>query len=177
MSFEVGDQVAYNPRNNGLLPNVKRPDHVGIITAIDNNYATVKFPSNTRRIAYAPHFRNGYKALTHYSGSAKGLRNSHRKKYRNVLANIPTAREGMEARKVWNKRVNLPFKYGPGSLFAKYYPATVDPERSTSRRVKSYENKNDYPFNVSRFNPDGGKRSTRKRSMRKPFLVNKTRRR
>lgn len=164
MSFEVGDQVAYNPRINGLLPNVKRPHNVGIITAIDNNYATVKFPRSTRRI-FAP--KNGYKALTHYSGSAKGLRNSHRNKYRSVLANIPMAREGMEARRVWDERVNLPFKYGPGSLFSEYYPKTVDPERTTSRLVNSYENESEYPFNISRVNPDGGKRSTKKRSTKK----------
>jgi hypothetical protein len=50
-----------------------------------------------------------------------------------VLKEIPDALEGMWARKVWDKCVNLPFLYGPGGIFAKYFPNVVDPERQASR--------------------------------------------
>ena len=154
LSFEVGDHVTYNPRINGLAPNVNRPRNVGIINAIDDNYATVRFPGGRTRLVLLAPLENGHEGLTHHSRSIKGLRKSHRNTYRNVLANIPMAREGMEARRVWDERVNLPFKYGPGSLFAQYYPKTVDPERTWLRQR-------------GRFNPDGGKRSTRKRLAKK----------
>lgn len=53
-----------------------------------------------------------------------------------VLADIPRAREGMEARKVWDLLVNLPFLDGPGlKYFATHFPKTVDPERRTSRML------------------------------------------
>ena len=53
---------------------------------------------------------------------------------KDVLASIPEAREGMEARKVWDVCVNLPILYGPGQkYFAAHFPKTVDPERRTSR--------------------------------------------
>jgi len=52
-----------------------------------------------------------------------------------VLAAILEAREGMEARKVWDLRVNLPFLDGPGlKYFAAHFPKTVDPERRTYRK-------------------------------------------
>ena len=51
-----------------------------------------------------------------------------------TLENIPNAVEGKEARKVWDKRVELPFLYGPGGIFARYWPKTVNPERTTLRK-------------------------------------------
>ena len=51
----------------------------------------------------------------------------------NVVANIPRAREGMEARKVWNNRVGLPYTSGPGRNFAAGWPRTVAPNRTASK--------------------------------------------
>jgi len=53
--------------------------------------------------------------------------------FRNVVANIPHAREGMEARKVWNNRVGLPYTSGPGRNFAAGWPRTVAPNRTASK--------------------------------------------
>jgi len=54
--------------------------------------------------------------------------------WKEVLKEIPAAREGMCARKVWDTVINLPFLYGPGEThFGSYWPNVVDPERCTSR--------------------------------------------
>ena len=50
-----------------------------------------------------------------------------------VIKEIPDALEGMWARKVWDKCVNLTLLYGNGSAFTKHFPSVVDPERQTSR--------------------------------------------
>ena len=84
-----------------------------------------------------------------------------------VLANIPRAREGMEARKVWDERVGLPFNYGPGYAIAEHYPKTVDPERKASRKwLEEERTLREHPLdrvNASLF--EGGKR-TRKNGRR-----------
>lgn len=140
--FEVGDTVVANPYVENLPPNTNRPWNVGTITAINNNYAHVSRPgrAGVHRIRYTP-MNNfpGYKALTHYSQSNKGLRSAHRNKFANTLKNIPKAREGMEARSIWNSRVNLPFKNGPGRNFLKFLdsPNVVDPEKHTSRAFEN----------------------------------------
>ena len=59
----------------------------------------------------------------------------NKKKFTNTLKNIPRAREGMEARKVWNTYVNLPYNSGPGRNFAAEWPKTVAPNRTNSRRL------------------------------------------
>jgi len=51
-----------------------------------------------------------------------------------LLDIVPEAVEGMEARKVWDKRVNLPFQNGPGvEHFTPFWPKTKNPERRESR--------------------------------------------
>lgn len=51
-----------------------------------------------------------------------------------LLDIVPEAVEGMAARNVWDRKVNLPFQNGPGvEYFAKYWPKTKNPERRVSR--------------------------------------------
>lgn len=134
-TFEIGDRVVYNPNTPNLLPNTERPKHVGTIVDIDPNYLHIKFNRNT----YDPMSRPTRilpNAVTHYSKSNKGIRKTHANTFRNTLRNIPRAREGMEARKVWNTYVNLPFMNGPGrNEYASYWPKTVAPNRPNSRML------------------------------------------
>jgi hypothetical protein len=131
--IEVGDRVVYNPNLSNLEPNTERPRNVGIVINI-NDYVHVRFNNGEiRRIL--PN------ALTHYSQSNKARHKTHKNKFKIVLDNIPRAREGMEARKVWNTHINLPFVSGPGKNFAKSWPEVVAPNRASSRRLTQLRNK------------------------------------
>jgi len=56
-----------------------------------------------------------------------------------ALRNIPDAVEGMAARGVWDKQVNLPFQNGPGvKHFAAFWPRTHNPERRKSRERNAH---------------------------------------
>jgi hypothetical protein len=77
----------------------------------------------------------------------------------NTLKNIPRAREGMEARKVWNTQVNLPFNSGPGRNYAAHWPKTVAPNRPNSRRLTMKRNSNNGLRNIQSNLFKGGKRS------------------
>ena len=57
----------------------------------------------------------------------------HKETFINTLNDISSAREGLEARKVWDLYVNLPFKSGPGMAYAKSWPKTINPDRTYSR--------------------------------------------
>jgi len=134
-TFEIGDRVVYNPNTQNLLPNTQRPRNVGTIVDIDPNYLHIKFNRNMYDPMSMP-IRILPSAVTHYSQSNKGIRKRHANTFRNTLQNIPRAREGMEARKVWNTYVNLPFMNGPGrNEYASYWPKTVAPNRPNSRML------------------------------------------
>jgi len=60
----------------------------------------------------------------------------HKEIFISTINDISGAREGLEARKIWDLYVNLPFKGGPGTLYAKAWPTTVNPDRTYSR-IKS----------------------------------------
>ena len=156
--FEIGDVVVYNPNIPNLAPNTKRYRDIGVITDIDDNYLHITFEEsgNTHRILPW--------AISHFSQTNKGRRSTHRRRFRNTLQNIPRAREGMEARKVWNERVNLPFEEGPGRNFASAWPRTVDPNRRASRRLTHKRNTNNGLRNINTSLFSGGsKRAKRNR--------------
>jgi len=83
----------------------------------------------------------------------------NKEKFKNTLKNIPRAREGMEARKVWNTQVNLPFNSGPGRNYAAHWPKTVAPNRPNSRRLTMKRNSNNGLRNIQSNLFKGGKRS------------------
>jgi len=91
------------------------------------------------------------------------LPNSYKKYniFRKTLKNIPYAREGMEARKIWNTKVNLPFTSGPGRNYASQWPRTVAPNRYNSRKLTYARNINN---GLSRIQPNLFSESRRKRS-------------
>jgi hypothetical protein len=55
----------------------------------------------------------------------------------------------MEARKVWNEQVDLPYKSGPGRNYASAWPSTVNPDRSASRKLTYKRNKNNGLRNIN----------------------------
>ncbi len=126
MNFEVGDRVVYNPNLPNLADNTNRPRNRGTVAAVDNNYVSLRF--DTGRI-----HRILKRSVSHFSESPKGMRNAHKRRFANTLRNIPNAREGMEARRLWNNKVNQPFVGGPGLDYAAHWPKTVNPNRTTSR--------------------------------------------
>jgi len=146
MNFEVGDRVVYNPNLPDLAPNTNRPHNVGTVVGVDDNYVRLKFNSHNEN---EEGLRILKYAVKHFSQSPKGMRNAHKKTFANTLRNIPTAREGMEARRVWNNKVGLPYKSGPGLDYAAQWPLTVNPNRTTSRS-KNLTRKNKRKSNKSR---------------------------
>jgi hypothetical protein len=133
MNFEVGDRVVYNPNIPDLAPNTNRPRNVGTVSRVNNDYVWLRFDNDVERQILKS-------SISHFSQSPKGMRNAHKITFRNTLRNIPRAREGMEARRVWNDRVGLPFTGGPGRSqrnleysYLLHWPRTVNPNRTTSR--------------------------------------------
>ena len=94
--FEVGDRVVYNPKDPGLAPNTARPRDIGIVTAVTDDYVSIRF--DTGRQNNIPR-----DFVTHYSQSKMGRHLSHR---RRVLANIPNAVNRRNANALLRNRMN-----------------------------------------------------------------------
>ena len=166
--WETGDRVVFDPLGEENIENGNEPRRGMLGTISDQGryrshvHMPVRFNRYPDSVSNVPVWN-----IKIDPQSTKGRRKIHRRRFRNTLQNIPRAREGMEARKVWNQRVNLPFNDGPGRNFASAWPRTVDPNRKASRLLTYKRNTNNGLRNINTSLFSGGtKRGQAKRSKR-----------
>ena len=176
--WEIGDRVVFDPigeeniengneSHRGMMGTITEPvqddAHPAPPGYLPHGHMPVRFDRYPDSVSFVPVWN-----IKLDPESTKGKRRAHRRTFRNTLQNIPRAREGMEARKVWNEQVNLPYTGGPGRNYASAWPRTVDPDRKASRLLTNKRNKNNGLRNINTGLFSGGtKRRKNKRTMKK----------